>query len=160
MLLPESEIDAAEIVGSLMNFGKVLVPREILTKSGALTPEELQLVRDSILTSADILSIIDFDGPVVPTLRQVLERYDGSGVPQGLKGEQILMTARIVTVANAYVALVSARAHRPSLPVNQSLENLMKDADRFYDRRVVQALSNCAKNRRDLLDWSEAPKQK
>lgn len=159
MLLSESEIDAAEIAGSLMNFGKVLVPREILTKATALTPEELQRVRDSILTSSDILSIIDFDGPVVPTLRQVMERYDGSGAPQGLQGDQILITARIVMVANAYVALASPRAHRPSLGLKEAMNNLMRDADRFYDRRVVVALGNCIENRRDMLDWTGTSKQ-
>jgi PAS domain S-box-containing protein len=159
LLLSETEIDAAEIAGSLMNFGKVLVPRELLTKATALTAEELQRVRESILTSADILSIIDFDGPVVATLRQVLERVDGSGTPEGLKGDAILITARIVTVANAYVALVSPRAHRPSLPLRDALERVLSDVGKLYDRRVVDALSNCVKNRRDLLDWVGAVKQ-
>ncbi|MDP9128561.1 MAG: PAS domain S-box protein [Pseudomonadota bacterium] len=159
MLLTEREIDAAEIAGSLMNFGKVLVPREILTKATTLTPAELKNVRDSILTSADILSVIDFDGPVVPTLRQVMERYDGSGGPQGLKGEQMLVTARIVTVANAYTALASPRAHRPSLGPKEAIAILARDADKLYDGKVVVALTNCLANRRDKLDWAVAPKQ-
>lgn len=153
MLLDEKSIEAAEIAGSLMNFGKVLVPRAILTKATALTPEELQRVRESILTSADILSIIDFNGPVVPTLRQVMERFDGTGAPRGLKGDDILVTARIVMVANAYVALASPRAHRPSLPPKEAMEILMRDADKAYDRRVVIALANCIENRGDKLDW-------
>ncbi|MDX2028614.1 MAG: HD domain-containing phosphohydrolase [Alphaproteobacteria bacterium] len=153
MMLDEKGIEATEVAGSLMNFGKVLVPRAILTKATALTPEELQRVRESILTSADILSIIEFSGPVVPTLRQVMERFDGSGVPQGLKGDQILMTARIVMVANAYVALASPRAHRPSLSPKEAMENLMRDADKLYDRRVVIALANCIENRGDKLEW-------
>ena len=159
MLLAEKEIDAAEIAGSLMNFGKVLVPREILTKTSALTPEELQRVRDSILTSADILSIIDFTGPVVPTLRQVLERFDGTGVPQGLKGDEIMITARIVAVANTYVALVSPRAHRPSLGMKEAMGHLQQGSDKAYDKYVVTALANYIENRRDKLDWLTAAKQ-
>ena len=89
LVLSELEIETAETAGSLMNFGKMLVSRQILTKTVALTTEELQRVRDGIMTSADILSMIDFVGPVVPTLRQVLERMDGTGAPKNLKGEQI-----------------------------------------------------------------------
>jgi HD-GYP domain-containing protein (c-di-GMP phosphodiesterase class II) len=68
------------------------------------------------------------------------------------------MTARIVTVANAYVALVSPRAHRPSLSLRDTMDSLMREADKFYDRSVVVALSNCLKNRRDVLDWVAAVK--
>ncbi|MDD5587152.1 MAG: PAS domain-containing protein [Alphaproteobacteria bacterium] len=152
-------IDTAEIAGSLMNFGKVLVSRNILTKTTALSPEELQRVRDSILVSADILAIIGFEGPVVPTLRQVLERFDGSGVPEGLRGEDIMVTARIVAVANAFVALVSPRAHRDSLPFAAALEGMMAEADKIYDRRVLIALSNYMENRANKLDWLMTAKQ-
>ncbi|HUY67670.1 MAG TPA: HD domain-containing phosphohydrolase [Alphaproteobacteria bacterium] len=158
MVLDEKQIDAAGIAGSLMNFGKVLVPREILTKTTPLTPDELQRVRDSILTSADILSIIDFTAPVVSTLRQVLERYDGTGVPNGLKGDAIFMAARIVAVANAYVALVSPRAHRPSLGLKPAVDTMMQDADKIYDRRVVTALANYIENSPVKLDWLTAVK--
>lgn len=153
MLLDEKGIEAAEIAGALMNFGKVLVPREILTKTTPLSPDELQRVRESILTSADILSIIDFVGPVVPTLRQVLERFDGSGAPEGLKGDKILVTARIVAAANAYVALVSSRAHRARLELDDALEQMKKDGGKAFDPKVVEALGNYIKNRSAKLDW-------
>lgn len=159
MVLGEQDIETAEIAGSLMNFGKVLVPRSILTKTSALTPEELRQVRESILTSADILSLIDFSGNVVPTLRQVLERYDGTGVPNRLKQDAILITARIVSVANAFVALVSPRAHRPSLDTDSAMQALMRDADRQYDRKVIDILAKCVKNKGRQLSWliPEAP---
>jgi PAS domain S-box-containing protein len=159
MMLDEELIETAEIAGSLMNFGKVLVPRDILTKTKPLTPEELQRVRHSILTSADILSIIDFVGPVVPTLRQALERFDGSGAPEGLKGEDILITARIVMAANSYVALVSPRAHRPSMELHPALDQMTKDSGKIYDPRVVQALGNYIENHSAKLDWLTRSKQ-
>ena len=152
MTLNEKDIDAAEIAGSLMNFGKVLVPRDILTKTTALTPDELKQVRESMLASADILSIIDFVGPVSITLKQVLERFDGTGVPFGLKGDQILSTARIVTLANAYIALVSPRAHRPSVGFDEAVAILLRDADRLYDRRIIEALAHVMANRPNILD--------
>ncbi len=159
LALDEKQIETSEVAGSLMNFGKVLVPREILTKTSPLTPEELQRVRDSILTSSDILSIIDFTGPVVPTLRQVLERYDGTGAPQGLKGDAIMITARIVAVANAYVAMVSPRAHRPSMDIKDALEHMTRDAGKAFDPRAVMALANYLENRAAKLDWLTRSKQ-
>lgn len=152
-------VETAEIAGSLMNFGKVLVSRRILTKTTALDPEELQRVRDSILTSADILAIISFEGPVVPTLRQVLERFDGTGSPDGLKGEEILVTARIVAVANAFVAFVSPRAHREGLSFREALAAMLKDSGRLYDEKVLVALTHYIENRPNKLDWLTVTKQ-
>lgn len=151
--LTEREIDAAEIAGSLMNFGKVLVSRAILTKTGALTTEELQRIRDSIMTSADILSMIDFGIPVIPTLRQVLERFDGTGAPQKLQGESILITARIVTLANAFVALVSPRAYRPGIDFSVAAQNLVRDSGTVFDPRVITALQNFLKKNAATLNW-------
>ncbi len=153
MVLSESEIETAEIAGSLMNFGKVLVSRGILTKTTTLTPEELQHVRHSILTSADILAIIDFPTSVVPTLRQVLERYDGSGIPEGLKGEAILITARIVAVANTFVALVSPRAHRAGIDFNEALRLIKADANVTFDQRVVAAMMSYIQSHQNKLEW-------
>ncbi len=151
-------VEAAEIAGSLMNFGKVLVSRRILTKTTALEPDELQRVRDSILTSADILAIIGFDGPVVPTLRQVLERYDGKGVPEGLKGDDIMMTARIVSAANSFVAFVSPRAHRDGLSFKEALNVMAGEAGKSYDERVLVAMAHFIENRPNKLDWLVANK--
>lgn len=152
MQLPQSDVDAAEMAGSLMNFGKVLVSRSILTKTEGLTQDELGRVRDGILTTADILARIDFAAPVVPTLRQVLERVDGTGVPHGLKEDNILITARIVAVANAFVALVSPRAYRDGLNAFHAVDILAKDADTAYDRRVITTLQIYLRKNVDKLD--------
>lgn len=153
MGMDKLDIEASEIAGSLMNFGKVLVSRRILTKTSSLSAEELQRVRDSILVSADILGIIGFDGPVVPTLRQVLERYDGSGTPDGLKGESILLTARIVAAANAFVAFVSPRAHRDGLPFKEALNVMAQDSNKAFDERVLVAMTHYIENRPNKIDW-------
>lgn len=140
--LDEQNVEACRIAGSLMNIGKIQVPRSILVKTTSLDQDELQLVRKSILTSADILSLISFQVPVIPTLRQVLERYDGQGIPEKRKGENILMSARIVAVANAFVAMVSPRAHRTGLTIENAFSNLRKEAGENFDPRVVDALEN------------------
>jgi PAS domain S-box-containing protein len=138
--LDEQNIEACHIAGSLMNIGKIQVPRSILVKTTALTQEELALVRKSILASADILSLISFQIPVIPTLRQVLERYDGQGIPERRKGEGIIFPARIVAVANAFIALVSPRAHRAGLSIGEAISRLKLDANSVYDPRVIDAL--------------------
>jgi HD-GYP domain-containing protein (c-di-GMP phosphodiesterase class II) len=145
-------VETANIAGSLMNFGKVLVSQEILTKNTALTSEELKTVHESILTSVDILSIIGFDIPVIPTLKQVLERQDGSG-PHALRGESILITARVVIAANAFVALVSHRAHRAGHEPQKALDILQKDCDRLYDKAVVEALQRFLEKGAGRLAW-------
>jgi HD-GYP domain-containing protein (c-di-GMP phosphodiesterase class II) len=151
--LNERDIDASEIAGSLMNFGKVLVSRSILTKTEALTPEELQRIRDGILTSADILSLIDFSTPVVPTLRQTLEHVDGTGVPYGLQGDAILMTSRIVAVANAFVAMVSPRAYRAGAEFPVAAKRLAGEAGKAFDARVVSALEVFLNKNKHKLEW-------
>jgi len=140
LALPRDQVETAEIAGLLMNFGKVLVPQEILTKAGKLEPEELQLVRECMLSSADVLSVVQFPGPVVQTLRQVHEAVDGSGMPEGRKGDDILITARVCAVANAYIALISSRSHRAGLDFNAALEQLQKQAGASFDKKVVDAL--------------------
>src|SRR3546814_6941600 len=85
MGLDSSLVEAAEVAGSLMNLGKIKVPTEVLTKREKLTDEEMQMIRNSVFASADLIRNIEFDGPVEETLRQLQEQYDGSGGPKGLK---------------------------------------------------------------------------
>jgi HD-GYP domain-containing protein (c-di-GMP phosphodiesterase class II) len=93
---------------------------------------------------------------VVETLRQLQERWDGSGTPAGAKGEQILLTARIVAVANAFIAMTSDRAFRRGLDADEAAQRLMAEAGRAFDRRVVAALVNRLDNRGGRAEWSAA----
>ncbi len=125
MGLKTEEIDTVDIAAQLMNLGKTLVPVEVLTKPGALTEEELDLVRNSILTSAKLLEGIEFDVPVAETVRQVQEQWDGSGRPSGLSGEDILISARVVAVANSFTAMISRRTHRKDPATFDEAENIL-----------------------------------
>ena len=154
MELDEGEVRTIEIAANLLNLGKTLVPPEILTKTAALTAEEVEQVRDSILTSADLLQEVDFEGPVVDTIRQVQERLDGSGRPAGLSGEDILLSARILAVANAFVAMVSARAYRAGMSFDEVTGELTGQAGVTYDRRPVSALVNYVENRGGRETWA------
>lgn len=144
--LPDQVVEATETAGRLMNLGKAMVPEALLTKTGRLSDEEHAQVRDALRQGIDMLSNIEFGGPVVETLRQAQERWDGTG-PQGLAGEAILMPARIIAVANAFVAMTSARAHRSAADIDEALAVVQKDAGRLVDRRVVAALVNIIENR-------------
>ncbi|MDF1719394.1 MAG: PAS domain-containing protein [Minwuia sp.] len=140
MDLPQSDRVAAETAARLMNLGKLRIDPAILTKTDGLTPDELAAIRDSILHSADLVQGIPFEGPVVETLRQMQERLDGSGRPNGVAGEKLLVPAQIVSLANAYVALISERAHRAAHTPEQALEQLWPEAEKTWRRSVMAAL--------------------
>ena len=157
MNLGDREIGTAETAGSLLNFGKVLVAPELLTKTGELSEADRAKVRQSVQTSAALLQGIDFDGPVVETLRQAQAHWDGSGFPQDLAGEQILLTARIVGVANAFVGMVSRRAYREALDVDKAMELLLAQVGKAFDRRVVAALVSYLDNHGGRSHWAVTP---
>ncbi|MDD4615828.1 MAG: hypothetical protein PHW76_01745 [Alphaproteobacteria bacterium] len=139
-------IESAETAGNLMNIGKILVPSEVLTKRGALTEDEMKWIQQSLKSSVRLIEKIEFDGPVVDTLRQARERWDGAG-PLGLKGEEILITARIIAVANAFVGMISLRAWREALSIDEAIKNLLAQIETQFDRRVVVALADYVENK-------------
>ena len=158
MGLDETDVETARVAGLLMNIGKILVPEDLLTREGALSEAERAKVRACMNASAELLSDVSFDGPVVETLNQVQERIDGTG-EKGLKSEQILPTARILAVANAFVAMVSARAHRAGLPVDEALGELLSDMGQRYDRGVVAALVSYLDNKGGRQHWDATAAQ-
>lgn len=152
-------VGTAETAGLLMNLGKILVPAAVLTRSGELTAAEIRQIRDSILTSADLIREIEFDGPVTETLRQIQEAVDGSGYPAGLKDGEILVTARVLAVANAFVAMASPRAHRDRLSVDQAVAALLDRIDGQFDRGVVAALINYLDNKGGRRAYEPSPER-
>jgi len=147
MGLGAREAETAEIAGNLLNLGKILIDRDLLTRSGELSEAERQEVRHSLQAGADLLRDVEFQGPVVETLRQAQAHWDGSGMPEGLSGDDILVTARIIAVANAFVGMVSPRAHRAALSVDQAVEQLLHQVGTRFDRSVVAAFVNWLDNR-------------
>ena len=97
---------------------------------------------------------VDFDLPVAETLAQMHEHWDGTGHPKGLAGEDILISARIVAVANALVAIVSPRAGRDALSFDDAIAELMKQAGTLFDRRPVSPLVNVLENRGGRERWA------
>ncbi|MFP5507287.1 MAG: HD domain-containing phosphohydrolase, partial [Gammaproteobacteria bacterium] len=135
--LPTGDLQALDLAANLANVGKIFVPKEILTKSEALTDAEQETLKQHVQYSRDILSSLDFEGPVLETIGQKQELMDGSGYPHGLRGDEIRLTARILAVANAFVALVSPRAYRDAVPIEAALDQLLAESKDKYDRHVV-----------------------
>ncbi|MCK5424013.1 MAG: PAS domain-containing protein [Emcibacter sp.] len=147
--------ETANIAGALMNLGKILVPRELLTRPKGLSEDEIETIRTSLMKTADMLETVEFDGPVVKTLRQIRAHWDGSGIPDGLMGQDILVSARIVAVANAFVGMTSARAHRAGMDMKEAAFLLLNDVERIYDRKPVTALMNYLENNDGMEKWND-----
>ncbi len=154
MSLDEVYVDTVDKSARLMNIGKVLVPRQILMKTGALTDDEAEKVRRSLAAGIELLADVEFAGPVVETLRQTRAHFDGTGDPRGLAGDDILITARVVAVANAFVGMVSPRAHRPGMAFDETVSMLLDMAGSRFDLAVVGALINRLENRGGREAWS------
>lgn len=152
MALDRTLVRTVQFAGKLMNLGRIFLPKELFLKEGKLTPEELKQIHESIQLSAELLGQIEFDGPLTDTIRQSGEKMDGSG-PLGLKGSAILLPARILTIANIFVGMVSNRAYRKSLTPEEALHALLQESGTKYDRSVVLALGNYLENRGGDTKW-------
>ncbi len=155
--LDEQQQQSLDLAASLANLGKIFVPNEVLTKIEPLTEAEQALLHRHVQFGIELLEDLDFDGPVLDTIRQKQEHMDGSGYPDHLDGENIILTARILAVANAFVALVSPRAYRHAVSIEQALDQLLSEAGHRYDRQVVAALFHVAENRSDWSEWTNEP---
>lgn len=153
MELDEMTVDAVDIAGRLMNLGKLHVPRAILTKRGGLTEEETEIALRGMDRTADLLKDIEFEGPVIDMIRQCREHWDGGGRPAGLAGEEIDLGARILIVANAFVAMTSPRAYRDDITFDVALTGVMEGAGKAFDRRVVAALVHQLENTGGRQRW-------
>lgn len=147
------EMKTADTAGSLMNLGKIFIPPDVLTKTVNLSAEEKKLLFSSHLIAADLLEGVIFEGPVVETIRQMGETWDGKG-PLGLKGEEILRTARMLAVANAFVGMVSPRAYRDAMTFEKCCSILLGQMETRYDRKSVTALINFLENRGGMERWA------
>jgi PAS domain S-box-containing protein len=127
------------VAGLLHDVGKVYVPSEILSKPGKLTSLELGLAKAHAEASYNIVKSIKFTGPIAHIVWQHHERMDGSGYPQGLVGDQIMLEARILAVADVVEAMVSHRPYRPALGLQKALDEITMNRDILYDVHVVDA---------------------
>ncbi len=135
--LPETEIEALNTGALLHDIGKLAVPDHILNKPGRLTPAEIEKVKIHSLVSASILENVNFPSPVVPTVKYHHEMWDGNGYPEGLKGENIPLTARILAVADAFDALRGSRSYRGSVSRDEARRFMLNGAGTQFDPKIV-----------------------
>ncbi len=139
MELSEDHIDGLNLAALVHDIGKINVPAEILSKPGILTDTEFNLIKMHPETGYEILKSIQFPWPVAEIVLQHQERYDGSAYPQGLKGNEINLSARILGVADVIEAMSSHRPYRPSLGIDKALAEIKKNRGKYYDPIVVDA---------------------
>lgn len=139
MGLSEWQVMGIHIAGLLHDVGKVAVPSDILSKPGKITENEFSIIKNHCQIGYEILQKIEFPWPVTKAILQHHERLDGSGYPQGLSGDDIVLEARILGVADVVEAMSSHRPYRPALGLDSALEEISRASGILFDSEVVDA---------------------
>ncbi len=142
----EQMIEGIRIAGLVHDIGKICIPINILNRTGKISNHEFNIIRYHSQTGYDILQVIEFPWPVAEIVLQHHERLNGSGYPLGLKGETILLEAKILGVADVVEAMSSHRPYRQALGIDEALEEIEKGENTIYDTAVVDACIELFKN--------------
>jgi len=137
MGLTEEQFDGLHMAGLIHDIGKISVPAEILNKPGSLSETEFNIIKTHPQTGYNILKEIEFPWPVAQIVLQHHERLNGSGYPQGLRGEEIMLEAKILAVADVVEGMASHRPYRPALGIEVALEEIAKNQGILYDPAIV-----------------------
>lgn len=138
--LANDELQALQAAALLHDIGKLAVPENIISKPGKLTPEEFEKMKIHPIVGAEILERVQFPYPVVPIVRAHHEKWDGSGYPFGLKGEEIPLGARILSAVDFLDALASDRQYRHALPLEVVMNRLQEECGKSFDPKIVRVL--------------------
>ena len=139
MKLDEAYIEGIHMGGAIHDIGKIKLPAEILTKPATLSATEYEMVKEHSRIGYEIVQGVDFPWPVANIAYQHHERWDGSGYPQGLKGEEICREARIIAVADVVEAMATHRPYRAALSMDEALKELQKGRGTLFEPEVVDA---------------------
>jgi PAS domain S-box-containing protein len=146
MGLSSVDVETAELSGELMNLGTVSLSQDLLSKGGNRNEEERKRYREAILRSADLVSGLEFEGPVADVIRQAQERIDGTGWPRQLRGDAILPAAKVVAVVKRLIDLVQGQ-DGPSQSLDAAIRTVLAEAGGSLDRAAVAALVAFLDNR-------------
>ncbi len=150
--LDEARCEGLRIAGLVHDVGKIEVAGEILNKPGRLSEVEFELVKTHPRSSYEILRGIDFPWPVADIALQHHERIDGTGYPQGLRGDEILLEARILAVADVVESMASHRPYRPALGLDAAMDEIRSKRGVLYDADAVDACLSLLEERPDILE--------
>ncbi len=135
----EHRQEGMRVAGYLHDIGTISVPAEIVARPARLLSAEFELIKQHTLTGYDVLKQVEFPWPVAEVALQHHERLDGSGYPNGIKAQEILLEARIMAVADVVEAMCSHRPYRPALGIDRALEEIISGKGRLYDAAAVDA---------------------
>jgi HD-GYP domain-containing protein (c-di-GMP phosphodiesterase class II) len=139
MGLPQDKIEGIRMAGSIHDIGKLSIPAEILSKPTRLTDIEFSLIKEHSRIGYEMLKDVESPWPLAQIVYQHHERMDGSGYPRNLKGDEIIIEARIMAVADVVEAMASHRPYRPGLGIDATLMEIEKNKGIFYDNTVADA---------------------
>ena len=148
MGLSRDRIEGIRMAGMIHDIGKISIPAEILSKPGRITEHEFGMIKSHPRVGFDILKQIEFPWPIAQIVYQHHERIDGSGYPQGLSGEKILLEAKILGVADVVEAMASHRPYRPAFGIEKALKEVSQNKGLLYDPDVVDACLKLFKEKR------------
>ena len=140
-------IEGIKLAAMVHDIGVIHFPSQIINKTGPLTPKEYALIKTHPMRGHEIISKIDFHQPVADIILQHHEKLDGSGYPNGLKGNEILLQAKILSVADTYEAMVSSRPYRKALSSQTALDFLTQNSGILFDPEVVKACVTLVKDK-------------
>jgi diguanylate cyclase (GGDEF)-like protein/putative nucleotidyltransferase with HDIG domain len=149
--LPSEQLEAIRAAALLHDIGKLAVPEHILSKPAKLTTEEFEKMKIHPIVGAEILERVQFPYPVVPIVRSHHERWDGTGYPDGLQGEEIPIGARILSAVDCLDALASDRAYRKAIPLDEAMARVALQAGISYDPRVIDLLQQNYRQLEELV---------
>ena len=150
MGLDPDTVTGVYTAAEIHDVGKIAVPSEILVRPGRLSAIEFDLIKSHVVVGSDILRSIDFPWPIADMVRQHHERQDGSGYPDGLKGDDILMGSRILAVADVVEAMASHRPYRAALGIDVAIQEIVAGSGSRYDSTVVDACLEALKDPKAL----------
>lgn len=157
MGLDDDTVEQVRLAGRLHDVGKIGIREDVLNKPGRLTPDEYRHVRDHVRIAMDILAPLSHLGPVLDFIRHHQERRDGSGHPQGLRGDQIPLGALILGAADTFDAITSPRSYRQQMAPRDAIEYLRGLPKPAVDPQILPALANIVNGGRALVFLDGAP---
>lgn len=155
MGLSPAEVDIIRNASILHDVGKIGIKEDILKKPGRLTEEERREMEYHPFIGTKILQSVKLLEPVMPLVYHHHERFDGTGYPDGLRGEEIPLGARIISVADAFESMTSDRPYRKALPLEEAISELRYGSGRQFDPRIVEVFMGMAEQGKIDVEWSQ-----